>query len=300
LRKLSDNPPKHYVIGASGVIGSVLYKALNLAGLQTRGTRNSKSGNSDLLQFDLRFDEPASLTSGISSRDTVFLLAAYSNPSWIYENKNEARSLNREGTLRFVDCLRKVQPHLVFMSSVEVFDGKTGFYSEGEKPNPLNFYGQLKLEVEDYLRASYPRSTIVRTGWNVGMEASSRCVVRLTYESLLKSNARMANDNIFSIIDASDTAVGLVRLVGVDDVREIHFAADTALVRSELAELVKAFSVRGAEMSYKHCQFSDIRYSEPRGRLNDLDNSFAKMRFGMAFRSAIDVVRQKVQVLDQL
>ena len=202
--------------------------------------------------------------------------------------------------MRFIDCLRKVQPHLVFMSSVEVFDGKDGGYSEGAKPNPLNLYGKLKLEVEDHLRTTYPRSTIVRTGWNVGMDSSSRCVVRLTYESLLKSDARMANDNVFSIIDASDTATGLARLIGADDVSEIHFAADSPLIRTELAELVKAHSVRGPEMNYTHCKFSDIQYTEPRGRLNDLDNSFAMTRLGLSFRAVRDVVRQKVGILDQL
>jgi dTDP-4-dehydrorhamnose reductase len=295
-----DSTPKNYVIGASGVIGTTLFEMLTLAGLPTIGTRNCNSVKSDLIQYDLRRNDTAAFVKNISPNDTVFLLAAYSNPSWIYEHKDEATALNREGTLRFIDCLRGVQPHLIFMSSVEVFDGTEGFYSEGAKPNPLNFYGRLKHEVENHLRASYPRSTVVRTGWNVGMQASSRCVVRLTYESLLKSDARMANDNVFSIVDASDTAAGLIRLIGADDVPEIHFAADLPLIRTELAELVKAFSVRGAEMSFKHCQFSDIRYSEPRGRLNNLDNSFAKMRFKLTFRSAIDVVRQKVQILDQL
>lgn len=297
---LLDNPTKNYVIGASGVIGTALFERLTLAGLPTIGTRNCNSTRPDLIQYDLRRDDTAAFIKNITPRDTVFLLAAYSNPSWIYEHKDEAIALNRDGTLRFIDCLRRVQPHLVFMSSVEVFDGTEGFYSEGAKLSPLNFYGRLKLEVEDYLRASYPRSTVVRTGWNVGMEASSRCVVRLTYESLLKSDAKMANDNIFSIIDASDTAAALTRLTGTDDVREIHFAADLPLIRTELADLIKESSVRGAEMSYENCRFSDIFYTEPRGRLNDLDNSFAKTRLNLNFRSAIDVVRQKVRILDQL
>ncbi len=295
-----DNPTKNYVIGASGVIGTALFEKLALAGLPTIGTRNCNSTRPDLIQYDLRRDDTAAFIKSITPRDTVFLLAAYSNPTWIYQNQDEAKSLNREGTLRFIDCLRKVQPHLIFMSSVEVFDGAEGFYSEGEKPNPLNFYGRLKVEVEDHLRTSYPRSTIVRTGWNVGMGPSSRCVVRLTYESLLKPGARMASDNVFSIIDARDTATGLARLLGEDDVREIHFAADSPLIRTKLADLIKESSVRGAEMSYENCRFSDVFYTEPRGRLNDLDNSFAKMRFNMNFRSAIDVVRQKVGILDQL
>jgi hypothetical protein len=110
----------------------------------------------------------------------------------------------------------------------------------------------------------------------------------------------MASDNVFSIIDASDTANGLARLIGADDVRVIHFAADSPLVRTELAELVKAYSVRGGEMNYSHCKFSDIQYTEPRGRLNHLDNRVAKMRLQLNFRSMKDIVRQKVEILDQM
>ena len=38
------------------------------------------------------------------------------------------------------------------MSSVEVFDGSKGNYREGDHPNPINYYGELKYEVEEYLR----------------------------------------------------------------------------------------------------------------------------------------------------
>ena len=34
------------------------------------------------------------------------------------------------------------------MSSVEVFDGTEGRYNEKHKPNPLNYYGKLKFDIE--------------------------------------------------------------------------------------------------------------------------------------------------------
>jgi dTDP-4-dehydrorhamnose reductase len=299
MNQANKNSGASYLIGASGVIGSALYGKLRAAGRRTVGTRNA-AGNPELLPLDLRRDDPAAFARQVRAQDTVYLLAAYSNPSWIHEHREEAIALNRDGTKRLIDALRPVQPHLVFMSSVEVFDGVKGAYAEGDAPHPLNFYGQLKFEIEQHLRASYPRSTIVRTGWNVGTDAASRCVVRLTYETLLKPGARMAEDNVFSIIDAADTAEGLLRLAGADDVRDIHFAADTPLHRTELAHLVQTHSRRGAEMGFVPCRFADIAYSEPRGRLNDLDNRYSKQRFGMSYRAMADVVRAKVTILDRI
>jgi dTDP-4-dehydrorhamnose reductase len=287
-----------YVIGASGLIGSALVAKLRGVGVSVVGTCNVSANDPEHVPLDLRCDNLSAFVGSIKSSDTVYLLAAYSNPSWIHENREEAIALNRDGTKRLIDALRPVQPHLVFMSSVEVFDGVTGAYDEESVPHPLNFYGEMKYEIENYLTSNYLRSTIVRTGWNIGSNIASRCVVRLTYESLLKRDARMATDNVFSIIDAFDTAEGLMRLSGADDVRKIHLAADMPLLRIDLARLVQKYSIRGKEMVYTQCRFSDITYSEPRGQLNDLDNRYSKLRLGMRYINVEEVVRAKVALLD--
>lgn len=289
-----------YVIGASGLIGGALVAKLRAAGEQVVSTRNVSANDPEHVSLDLRSDDLSAFVRSIRSSDTVYLLAAYSNPSWIHEHRAEAVALNRDGSKRLIDALLPAQPHLVFMSSVEVFDGMKGAYAEEDPPHPLNFYGELKYEIEKYVSSIYPRSTIVRTGWNVGSNVATRCVVRLTYESLLKPGARMADDNVFSIIDAADTAEGLMRLSGADDVRKIHFAADKQLIRTDLARLVQKHSLRRAEMSFTPCRFADIPYSEPRGRLNDLSNHYSKLRLGMSYRDAEDVVRAKVAILDAI
>ena len=282
------------------MIGGALLSKLNTTGEKVVSTRHASITDETHAILDLRLHDVSSFTAQIKSSDTVYLLAAYSNPSWIHDHRKEAAALNRDGAKRFINALLPEMPHLIFMSSVEVFDGMTGAYIEGDTPNPLNYYGELKYEIEQYITINYPKSTIVRTGWNIGANVSSRCVVNLTYETLLKPNARMANDNVFSIIDAMDTAEGLMRLSRQLDVRKIHFAADMPFLRSDLSGIIKKYSLRGASMSYAPCRFADILYSEPRGRLNDLDNGFSKKRLGMSYRDAVDVVRGKVALLDEL
>jgi dTDP-4-dehydrorhamnose reductase len=125
------------------------------------------------------------------------LLSAYSNPTWISKNKIKAKNLNFNSTIDFIEFLKPINPRIIFMSSVEVFDGEKGGYSEKDSPNPLNYYGKLKYNLEKYLENNYSNYTIVRTGWNVGLNKKSRCVVSLTYETLLKKKARMAVFNIF-------------------------------------------------------------------------------------------------------
>lgn len=70
-----------------------------------------------------------------------------------------ARRINVEATAHLA-CLSQEIP-FVFLSSGEVFDGKVGWYQETDDPNPINVYGQTKLEAEQRVLQNH-RHTVVR------------------------------------------------------------------------------------------------------------------------------------------
>ena len=286
------------IVGASGVIGGSLYAAAKAAGNDVVGTGHSKSG-SGLIAYDMRVETLRSLVPDLGPGDVVHLLSGYSNPSWIFDHQAEARELNLVATKRLIDEVLAAGARLIFMSSVEVFDGETGNYREESPRRPLNLYGRMKAEIEDHIAAKKAPACVVRTGWNVGWTPAGRCVVKLTYESLLRPAAKMALDNTFSIVDAADTGEGLLRLSGDPSVRMCHLAAAPALTRTALADLIVKHSRRRDAMGYRAVAFSEIAYSEPRGRRNEIDNSRARSILGMTFRPAEDVVRQKIKLLDE-
>ena len=43
---------------------------------------------------------------------------------------------------------------IIHISSDYIFDGNKNIYSELDKPDPINYYGKLKLESENILRSS--------------------------------------------------------------------------------------------------------------------------------------------------
>jgi dTDP-4-dehydrorhamnose reductase len=58
---------------------------------------------------------------------------------------------------------------MLYLSTDYVFDGqKTAPYAEDDLPNPLNVYGQSKLQGESHVKELLPRSWIVRTSWLFG------------------------------------------------------------------------------------------------------------------------------------
>ena len=287
------------IIGASGLIGHQLFKISSRTNREVIGTYDSYKRDG-LIHFNMIDESLSSKVPNLNTSDIVYLLAAYSNPTWIFDNMGIAKQLNITATKKLIDEVLKIGCRLIFMSSVEVFDGTNGNYIEGSKPNPRNSYGEMKYEIERYLIENFTdNNCIVRTSWNVGWDLRHRCVVNLTYETLLSPNARMANDNTFSIADVRDTAKGLLRLSDYNEVKQCHLASTPKLVRSELADEVKSQSKFGNLMDFSITSFSEIPYSEPRAKHNSLDVSFAIKTLQLNFRNPKDIICEKVKLLDK-
>jgi len=286
-----------FIIGASGLIGGALYQNLLNKDLSLVGTY-SRNKEYNFLKYDILSDD-YSIFKDINSEDTVVLMSAYSSPSWISNNKEKAKLLNSTKTKKLIDCLKPRNPKFIFMSSVEIFDGETGSYKESDQGNPLNYYGHLKLEIEQYLNDNYENFSIVRTGWNIGLNKKSRCVVQLTYETLMKPNAKMANNNYFSLASSDDTAEAISRLIKNDEIKILHACSDDVISRIELADIIISNSQNGHLMNYLTCEFSEIPYSEPRGRINDLNNTLSREALDMRYYNAYDLIIDKTKYIDK-
>ena len=91
--------------------------------------------------------------------DLLIHCAALSRTKACEQNPDEARRINVEVTAHLAQLSQDIP--FIFLSSGEVFDGKTGWYGEEDEPNPINVYGQTKLEAEQAVLRN-PRHTVVR------------------------------------------------------------------------------------------------------------------------------------------
>ena len=133
------------------------------------------------------------------------------------------------------------------MSSVEIFDGSSEFNLENTKPNPLNYYGETKLLIEKYLQEKCKNYHILRTGWNVGINLKSRCVITLTYKTLLNNGAKMAIDNTFTITHVDDLTNIISKILFSNDKDILHLCSPEIISRNKLAELVIQMSNKERE-----------------------------------------------------
>lgn len=84
-------------------------------------------------------------------------------------NRKESYEINYQATMNLYKLSKKYQAKFIFISSDQVFDGKLGNYQEDSFCSPINYYGELKLKVEnDLLKEKDKNITICRTALDFG------------------------------------------------------------------------------------------------------------------------------------
>jgi dTDP-4-dehydrorhamnose reductase len=132
--------PRVIVTGAAGLIGQYLVK--------TSPRWAPKWDVQGLSRAELDLTETSKLEARIHALkpDLLIHCAALSRTKACEQNPDEAHRINVEVTAHLAHLSKDIP--FIFLSSGEVFDGKTGWYGETDEPNPINVYGQTKLEAE--------------------------------------------------------------------------------------------------------------------------------------------------------
>ena len=141
------------VTGAAGLIGQYLVKTAPrwALGWDVEG----------LSRAELELTETSKVAAHIHALkpDLLIHCAALSRTKACEQDPDQARRVNVEVTAHLAQLSQNIP--FIFLSSAEVFDGKTGWYREADEPNPINVYGQTKLEAERVVLQN-PQHTVVR------------------------------------------------------------------------------------------------------------------------------------------
>ncbi|HSJ66989.1 MAG TPA: SDR family oxidoreductase [Anditalea sp.] len=132
------------------------------------------------------------------------------------EKQAECHRQNVEATAYIIHECRRINSHLIFVSTDFIFDGKNGPYNEEAKGNPVNFYGESKLLAEEAVLASGLLFwTIVRTVLVYGISHDmSRSNLILWVKSSLEAGKtiQVVDDQYRSPTLAEDLADGIIRI----------------------------------------------------------------------------------------
>jgi S-adenosylmethionine synthetase len=149
---------KVILTGATGLLGRAileLLKDLEMAAgeYEVVGTGFSRAID-DIAFLDLR-DARAVKDFVKEQRPHAIIHAAAERRPDLSENDPDAtRTLNVEATKSIAEAASEVGAWVIYISTDYVFDGTAPPYAPDASPNPLNFYGQSKLEGEEVVRAA--------------------------------------------------------------------------------------------------------------------------------------------------
>jgi dTDP-4-dehydrorhamnose reductase len=233
-RGTSAAPVRVWITGAGGLIGSALLQtaSTSVPGWQTYGTTRHDGNLADATSARTIFHT--------LQPDVIIHCAGMTQAAACERDPAQARTLNVEMTARLVELADKVRTvRIVFFSTDLVFDGRAGQYDETADANPLNIYGETKVQAERLVLTN-PLHTVIRTSLNGGVSPSGD---RGFNEDLRRAWQAGRTVNLFTDefrcpIHARVTARAVWALIEQNHAGLYHIAGTERLSRWQIGRLV--------------------------------------------------------------
>ena len=184
------------ITGASGLLGRAIYKTFkNIPEFDLFGTAFSRPSN-DLIKIDLTDSVAVEKLIQDLKPDVIIHAAAERKPDVSQRDPQGTLKLNVKATEKLAELAKNHNAWLVYISTDYVFDGSTPPYLPNAAPNPLNFYGQSKLDGENAVRQINPDAAILRVPILYGpVDFLGEDAISVIAANLLKANEPVVLDN---------------------------------------------------------------------------------------------------------
>ena len=144
--------------------------------------------------------------------------AAYTNVDQAEIKPNIAKKINHNAVLELSNAAKKQNCKLIHISTDYVFDGSNkNSYSEEDLTNPINIYGQSKLDGEKAIQNIMKfNAIIIRTSW-VYSEFENNFVDTMLRLGKNNDELNVVSDQIGSPTYASDLALVILKIIERDE-----------------------------------------------------------------------------------
>jgi len=106
--------------------------------------------------------------------DIVINTAAFHKTEECELNPEKSFAVNAIGAFNAAKAATETGAKIIYISTDYVFDGSKEFFTENDKPNPLNVYGASKLAGEILTKIANENYYIIRTCWLFGIHKSGK------------------------------------------------------------------------------------------------------------------------------
>ena len=288
MKQKTTNQKKVLVIGASGFIGKKLFSVgKSQEGIELFGT-GFDSSNTELTTLDVRDSESVKTVIRRVQPDVIIYASGVANVDRAEIEQELTDDLNANA-LKHISGF--FQGHFIYLSTHYVFDGMNPPYSEDDKRNPVNYYGQSKVKGEDLTKELFPKYSIVRLdtlyGYNNAQDRktfTTEVIHALSVDKHLHPDNEMGRSPI--LID--EVAEYIFDLIKDERQGIFQLAAETSITKYEWAKLVaKEFGydsklVHSLQKHPEKAQPAAKRAKDPRmvssHRMSNVEDGLKKMR----------------------
>jgi dTDP-4-dehydrorhamnose reductase len=286
---------KILITGSNGMLGRALCQemtskyeivGMDVVRLQATGCRLQAFVQCDIAERERTIAEIISV-----SPDVVIHTAAYTNVDGCELDKKKAHKINALGTETVALASQECNAFLFYISTDFVFDGeKKSAYIELDEPNPINIYGQSKLEGEKYVQSILKKFIIIRSSWLFG-EGGRNFVNTILEKAQNEKEVKVVNNQCGSPTYTNDLASAISRLISVVNSLSgiYHITNSGSCSWYEFAQAIKEI----ASLDIDIIPISAAQYHSParRPEVSVLENRRYQEYFGQKLRSWKEALR---------
>ncbi|WP_162562437.1 SDR family oxidoreductase [Salinigranum rubrum] len=230
--------------------------------------------------------------------DALVHCAALTDVDECERNPGRAVRLNVDATEHVASLAAETGARLLYVSTDSVFDGSRGWWAETDSPDPVNVYGETKLDGERTAARLNDDTVVARTnffGWNgAGRGSLAEWMIET-----LASGDRLPGfeDAFFTPLFAGDLATSLEALLVRDDTGVVHLGSRDRMSKYEFArEVAEVFELDSSSVA--PVEMSSVDLDAPRGNDLSLDTARAETVLGRRMpdiRTGLERMRRERQ-----
>jgi len=169
--------------------------------------------------------------------DVIIHTAAVTDVDLCEKERGLAWQVNVGAVENLAYAAKIVGAKMIHLSTDYVFDGKSGPYSEADRPNPISYYGRTKLASENLLLTSGVQSTIIRTMVLYGLGINVKSNFALWVHNNLKDGKtiRVVDDQFGNPTFADDLAYAILKIIELERTGIYHIAGADIVSRYDFA-----------------------------------------------------------------
>ncbi|MEN8836495.1 MAG: SDR family oxidoreductase, partial [Polaribacter sp.] len=238
---------KVLITGSNGLLGqsllNLLLKEKNKYRVYGFSLGENRSGRADFNYLSLDITNRDNLKEQVRNINPNYIIntAAMTQVDDCEIKKAACDILNVEVVRWLSEICKNINAHLIHISTDFIFDGKKGWYTETDKPNPLSYYGLSKLKSEQVLEKSTINYTILRTILVYGkvFDMSRSNIVLWVKESLEnKKEITIVNDQFRTPTYVEDLAMACKISIDINATGVFNIASSELLSIYEIAKQI--------------------------------------------------------------